>query len=110
MKPTVLQNRFYKDSGYDVELRKFCRDNGVTYQSFWTLTANPDILKSAPVQNAARRLGATAPQVFFRYVSGLGGFVPLTGTKDEQHMREDLAALALELTPEEVQGIDSMIR
>ena len=44
VKPAVLQNRFYADSGYDVELRAFCKENGVVYQSFWTLTANRDII------------------------------------------------------------------
>lgn len=44
VKPTVLQNRFYRQSGYDVEVRAFCREHGITYQSFWTLTGNPDIL------------------------------------------------------------------
>jgi diketogulonate reductase-like aldo/keto reductase len=46
VKPTVLQNRFYADTGYDEEIREFCRQNSITYQSFWTLTANPRILKS----------------------------------------------------------------
>jgi diketogulonate reductase-like aldo/keto reductase len=46
VKPTVLQNRFYADSGYDEEIRQFCVENGIAYQSFWTLTANPHILKT----------------------------------------------------------------
>lgn len=45
IKPTVLQNRFYADSGYDVEIRAFCKEHGIAYQSFWTLTANPHIIK-----------------------------------------------------------------
>jgi diketogulonate reductase-like aldo/keto reductase len=45
VKPTVLQNRFYRESGYDTEIRAFCTANNITYQSFWTLTGNPDILK-----------------------------------------------------------------
>jgi len=44
IKPTVLQNRFYAQSGYDVPIREFCRNNGIQYQSFWTLTANPSII------------------------------------------------------------------
>eukprot|EP00913_Durusdinium_trenchii_P010185 g9549.t2 len=44
IKPKVLQNRFYADSGYDRELRAFCLENGVKYQTFWTLTANPHLL------------------------------------------------------------------
>lgn len=46
VKPSFLQNRFYSDSGYDVELRKFCDANHIRYQSFWTLSANPHILES----------------------------------------------------------------
>jgi len=109
VKPTVLQNRFYQDSGYDVELREFCLRNNVTYQSFWTLTGNPHLLKSKAVQAPARRLGATCPQVLFRFVSGLG-VVPLTGTTDEEHMLQDLAALQLELTAEEARGIAAQLR
>ena len=44
VKPAVLQNRLYRDTGYDTALRAFCRENNVRYQSFWTLTANPHIL------------------------------------------------------------------
>ena len=45
IKPTFLQNRFHRATGYDVEIREFCREVGIKYQSFWTLTANPDIVK-----------------------------------------------------------------
>lgn len=45
VKPSVLQNRFYSESGYDVEIRQFCAQRNITYQSFWTLTANPNIVK-----------------------------------------------------------------
>ena len=44
IKPKVLQNRFYSDSGYDRELRAFCLEKGIRYQTFWTLTANPHLL------------------------------------------------------------------
>jgi len=36
--------------------------------------------------------------------------VPLTGTRSEQHMREDLAILEFELTPAELQAIDRLLR
>ena len=34
IKPAVVQNRIYKDSGYDTEIRTFCRRHGIEYQSF----------------------------------------------------------------------------
>ena len=45
IKPKCIQNRFYAESGYDVEIREFCKEHDMVYQSFWTLTANPHIIK-----------------------------------------------------------------
>lgn len=45
VKPSVLQNRFYRESGHDVALRAFCAAHDIAYQSFWTLTGNPDVLR-----------------------------------------------------------------
>src|SRR6185503_8860956 len=44
IKPAVLQNRFYQDTDYDNNIRKWCQEHSIIYQSFWTLTANPHIL------------------------------------------------------------------
>ncbi len=89
VKPAIVQNRFYADSGYDQSIRVFCRAHEMIYQSFWTLTANPHLLSSAPIRAAAARYGRTAAQVLFRWLTQQG-VVPLTGTRDPAHMREDL--------------------
>ena len=57
VKPRVVQNQFYSESGYDVEIRAFYLENDIEYQSFWTLTANPDAVGSRPVRDVARRSG-----------------------------------------------------
>jgi diketogulonate reductase-like aldo/keto reductase len=36
------------------------------------------------------------------------GMVPLTGTKDEVHMREDLGVFKIQLTSDEVELIESV--
>ena len=90
IKPAVLQNRFYAKTGYDRAIRDFCRQQGIIYQTFWTLTANPDILAHATVAALAAKHRRTAPQILFRYLSQLG-HVPLTGTTSPDHMRQDLA-------------------
>ncbi|KAH1370456.1 hypothetical protein KXX63_000173 [Aspergillus fumigatus] len=46
VKPAVVQNRFYPDTRFDVPLRTFCGAHDIIYQSFWTLTANPGLLRS----------------------------------------------------------------
>ena len=107
IKPATLQNRFYKDSGYDKALRAFCLEHDVAYQSFWTLTANPHVLKSAPVRAAAARLKATPQQVLFRWLIQ-SGHQPLTGTTSPEHMSQDLDAAALELTEDEMAAIGAL--
>jgi diketogulonate reductase-like aldo/keto reductase len=69
VKPAVLQNRFYADTRYDREIREFCRQHQILYQSFWTLTANPNVLADETVQAIATRYGRTPAQVFFRYLT-----------------------------------------
>lgn len=44
IKPSFVQNRFYAETGYDHEIRAFCLEKGIRYQSFWTLTANPRVI------------------------------------------------------------------
>ncbi|CAE7757574.1 cpr-c2 [Symbiodinium microadriaticum] len=107
IKPRVLQNRFYVESGYDLELRQFCLERGITYQSFWTLTANPHVLASPPVQSAAERLRATPAQILFRWLIQ-SGHQPLTGTKSSDHMQQDLEVMSLVLTDGEMQSIGQM--
>ena len=104
VKPSVLQNRFYAKTGYDVELRQLCAVHGVRYQSFWTLTANPHVLSHERVRSIAVRHRVTPEQAFFRGLMH-EGIVPLTGTTSPEHMQEDLDVLGFELEPHEVRGI-----
>lgn len=89
VKPAVVQNRFYAQTGYDAPLRQWCAKNGVIYQGFWTLTANPHILASETVRDLAIKHGRSEAQVFYRFLTQLG-IVPLNGTTSLAHMREDL--------------------
>lgn len=109
VKPSVLQNRFYSKTGYDVELRQTCGAHGVRYQSFWTLTANPHVLKDPGLRAIAARHGKTPEQTFF---SGLihEGIVPLTGTTSREHMQQDLDAVRFQLEPHEVKTIWAALR
>jgi diketogulonate reductase-like aldo/keto reductase len=106
VKPAVVQNRFYADTDYDVEIRAFCREHGILYQSFWTLTANPHVLEHEETVRLSAKYRVTSAQVFFRYLTQIG-IVPLTGTTSEAHMREDLAIFDFTLTDAEC---DSMGR
>ena len=108
VKPAVVQNRFYQDTGYDAPLRQWCSDRGVIYQSFWTLTANPHILDSKAIRTLARKYDKTTAQIFFRYLSQIG-IVPLTGTCSERHMKEDLDSFDIELNADEVESVSRLL-
>lgn len=90
IKPSVIQNRFYQDSGYDQDIRLFCRDKGILYQSFWTLTANPHLLKSGPVEFVANVVGVSKAVALYGLVLGLGNVSVLNGTTNPKRMKEDL--------------------
>jgi diketogulonate reductase-like aldo/keto reductase len=108
VKPTILQNRFYKLTNFDKELRLFCAENRIVYQSFWTLTANPAILQSATIKAIASSNNKTPAQILFRYLSQVG-VVPLTGTTSDIHMVEDLAIFSFELTDDDINKIQNLL-
>uniref|UniRef100_A0A0G4I877 NADP-dependent oxidoreductase domain-containing protein n=1 Tax=Chromera velia CCMP2878 TaxID=1169474 RepID=A0A0G4I877_9ALVE len=109
VKPSVVQNRFYPDTGYDAEIRSFCLQKGIFYQSFWTLTANPHFLKHPVTQTVAKQRNWTPQQAFFRFVMDLG-ITPLTGTTDSTHMKEDLESItAPSLQSEEFKTLEKML-
>lgn len=109
IKPAVVQNRFYADTGYDREIRVFCRQNRIIYQSFWTLTANPHVLSHPVVAALASKHQRTPPQILFRHLTQMD-VVPLTGTRSKTHMHEDLSIFTFELTDAENRAIDALLK
>mmetsp|Transcript_2366 Transcript_2366/g.3972 ORF Transcript_2366/g.3972 Transcript_2366/m.3972 type:complete len:242 (+) Transcript_2366:434-1159(+) len=88
-KPAVIQNRFYPESGHDKDIRAWCEQNNIRYQSFWTLTGNKEILLSKALVRISNEKRRTPAQIFYRFTMQQGS-TPLSGTTDPQHMREDL--------------------
>lgn len=108
IKPAVVQNRFYADTGYDRGIRVFCGQRGIVYQSFWTLSANPQILTHRGVRSLGSKYGRTPEQILFRYLTQIG-VVPLTGTTSEAHMREDLQIFDFKLTDSERHAVTALL-
>lgn len=104
VRPAFVQNRCFARYGWDGGVRAFCRANGIVYQGFSLLTANPQVVLNPEVGRIAEAHGKTPAQVVFAFAIAIG-ILPLTGTTDEQHMKEDLEALSLELTPAEIEAI-----
>lgn len=105
--PAFVQNRCYARFGWDRAIRRFCATRGIVYQAFSLLTANVEVLRHPLLAAIAGRAGATPAQVVFRFATAVG-MLPLTGTTDAEHMREDLASHAVPLSDDEVRAIESL--
>jgi diketogulonate reductase-like aldo/keto reductase len=103
--PAFVQNRCFARFGWDRDVRSFCTDRTIVYQGFSLLTANPEVVHHLTDLAAGRN--ATPAQVVFRFAQAVG-MLPLTGTTDAGHMRQDLASRAVTLSTEEVRAIESL--
>jgi diketogulonate reductase-like aldo/keto reductase len=105
--PAFVQNRCFARTGWDREVRAFCREHGIVYQGFSLLTANVAELRQPAFADLVQRVGRTPAQVVFRFALEVG-MQPLTGTTDPRHMREDLACYDFELSPEDVRLVERL--
>ena len=105
--PAFVQNRCFARLGWDRDVRAFCRERKIVYQGFSLLTANLEVLRHRLIADIAARREATPAQVAFRFALAVG-MLPLTGTSDAAHMRQDLASRNLTLAADEVSAIERM--
>jgi diketogulonate reductase-like aldo/keto reductase len=107
IQPRFVQNRCFAANYWDREIRAFSSERGIVYQGFSLLTANAHVLGGPEMVAMARRYRKTIPQLVFRFAQQVGT-LPLTGTTDINHMKEDLASSTFELTDDEVRLIESI--
>jgi len=107
VKPMVVQNRCYAALGWDKAVREICRTHAIIYQGFSLLTANREVFSDPSIRAIAQRLGTGLAQVVFRFAMQVG-MLPLTGTTDQQHMKDDLQAEQLILTAEDMKIIETV--
>ena len=107
VKPMMVQNRCYAALGWDKEVREICRAHGIIYQGFSLLTANREVFADPAIRAIAQRLGAGLAQVVFRFAMQIG-MLPLTGTTNQEHMKEDLQAEQLSLTADDMRVIETV--
>ncbi|MEK6634122.1 MAG: aldo/keto reductase [Nitrospirota bacterium] len=106
-KPMVVQNRCYAAFGWDKEVRDLCREHRIVYQGFSLLTANREVFTEPDVRAMAVKYGTGLAQIVFRFAMQIG-MLPLTGTTNPEHMKEDLASDQFTLTAEELQRIETI--
>ena len=87
--PAFVQNRCFARLKWDSDLRLFCQERKILYQGFSLLTANVEVLHNPLLIGLAAHANATPAQVVFSFARTVG-MLPLTGTSNAEHMRQDL--------------------
>jgi len=105
--PAFVQNRCYARLGWDRDVRKFCTERAIVYQGFSLLTANAEVLARPLLIEFAARTKANPAQIIFSFARSLG-MLPLTGTSNREHMKQDLASRDLPLPAEAIKAIESL--
>jgi len=88
-------------------VRVFCRERNIVYQGFSLLTANVEVLRHPLLAELAAQLNASPAQIVFAFARQVG-MLPLTGTTNPEHMRQDLESRSLELPPNAVNAIEAI--
>jgi diketogulonate reductase-like aldo/keto reductase len=105
--PAFVQNRCYARFGWDREIRAFCREHKIIYQGFSLLTANVEVLRHPAIGRLTAQFNTTPAQIIFAFARAVG-MLPLTGTSNADHMRQDLESRSLELPIEAVSAIEAI--
>jgi diketogulonate reductase-like aldo/keto reductase len=105
--PALVQNRCYARFGWDRDVRLFCREHKIIYQGFSLLTANAEVVHHPLVAGIAASANVTPAQIIFAFAR-TAGIMPLTGTSNTEHMKQDLASSGLETAPDAVRAIESL--
>ena len=105
--PAFVQNRCFAVTGWDRDVRHFCRERKIVYQGFSLLTANAEVLHHPLITGLAAKGGVTPAQVIFAFVRALG-MTALTGTSSAEHMKQDLASRVLKLSAEAIEAIENV--
>lgn len=106
-KPMVVQNRCYAAFGWDKAVREVCRAHNIVYQGFSLLTANREVFIEPAVRAMATKYETGIAQIVFRFSQQIG-MLPLTGTTNQQHMKDDLLCDRFTLKPDELTTIETI--
>lgn len=107
IKPAFVQNRCFARTQWDIGVRRLCSEYNIVYQGFSLLTANVSELNHPVMDRVLDRHGCNRAQAVFRFALQLG-MIPLTGTSDPKHMKQDLSVFDFELTADEVAMIENI--
>jgi pyridoxine 4-dehydrogenase len=98
-----IQNRYNLDDRQSESLVDLCEQEQLVFLPWAPIS---DLDNSAAVQEVARRHGATPRQIVLAWLLARSpAMLPIPGTGSLEHLEENIAAAAIELTPAEVNDL-----
>ena len=99
----AVQNHFHVQNTADTELLRQCEELGVAYVPFFPLGGGVSPIDAGRVEKVAARHGATNAQVALAWLLAISPvMLAIPGTGVPEHLEENIAAAALELTDEDL--------
>ncbi|QRV93733.1 aldo/keto reductase family protein [Ceratobasidium sp. AG-Ba] len=95
-KVDVVQNRWYEGNAWDQNVHGYCQKEGIHYESFWTLTGSPSLLRNPLIMNIAKAQKCTTAQIVYKLAQSIG-IIPLAGSTNEEHMKDGVEAERVDL-------------
>lgn len=90
---------------YDAELLEFCDDHNIVVQA-WAPLGRGNLSHDALLASIGQKYGKTAAQVALRWIIQ-HKCLPLPGSKNKDHMQQNLSVLDFNLSPDEMEEIDA---
>jgi aryl-alcohol dehydrogenase-like predicted oxidoreductase len=104
----IVQNLYNVARRHDDDLVDRCADEGIAYVPFFPLGGFTP-LQSETLFGVAARLEVSTQQVALAWLLQRSPALALIpGTSSVEHLRDNVAAVSLELTPEALAGLDSI--
>jgi diketogulonate reductase-like aldo/keto reductase len=98
-------NVLYKTE-VDQAFQEYCAQHGIAIVAYQPIKRQ-EVLRSTSIQEIAKARGATPAQIALAWLL-VKGALPIPKAIQMSHIDENLGALQVELTPEEVSSLDSL--
>eukprot|EP00747_Dinoflagellata_sp_TGD_P211023 gnl/TRDRNA2_/TRDRNA2_84230_c0_seq2.p1 gnl/TRDRNA2_/TRDRNA2_84230_c0~~gnl/TRDRNA2_/TRDRNA2_84230_c0_seq2.p1 ORF type:complete len:703 (-),score=121.92 gnl/TRDRNA2_/TRDRNA2_84230_c0_seq2:57-2165(-) len=106
LKPEVLHQPRLSASALQPDMRAWCAETGIQFQSYGEISRHPMVTSS--LQSLADKYGVTSSVLFLRYMMG-NGLVPVSGASSDEHLKEDMSARSVALTAEDAETVDGLL-
>ena len=101
--PYSVFNRKYQDNG----VLAYCQEHGILFTAY-TPVEKGKLAQSEALQQIARQHEATAIQVALKWVVAQPGVITIPQSTNVEHLRQNLEAVGVELSPEEMERINQL--